>query len=807
MKPGIIISWILAVFGMLAVTVPPFFITNAVYDGNSLVQSIGRLHVLVLHFPIAMLMLVPVMEIAGLIKRWRHLREAVPQVLILCSVFSVITCNLGLLLAAGEAMEGSLLQSHMLAGILTTVLVICLATIRSIHLAEANSKALAAYILLLVLGIGALVFGSHQGASMVHGKDYLFEHLPAKYQLLVGYHPEEKATVSYDSIAYESLIVPILRDNCYSCHDNSVTKGGFRMDAIPHLASGGKSGRPAVVAGDSGASELFRRITLDRNDEKAMPPLEKEPLTTDEIALLQWWINTGASPDMTLEELSFVQFPDEIEKIVTGMLQDVQAMEPLDPATLELVFKESKESFGIDVIPYTQDLADGVYVVTRNAAKEIGPSALAQLKAIGGHIRSISLWNRNLQANTLSVISEFTNVRELHLNQSNVASGDLSQLAKLKRLHVLNLHGTAVDDSAIPVLSQMRHLRKLFIADTRIDQEGVRSLQEALPNCEILWMDPETGQTEIKQPIRLEFAQFKAVPNWGLQDIETHDHGMGPTHGGIAIDREGIIYVSSHTGIHLFNPEGKHINAFTGTEYADIHAMFMIEEKGVEYIYAARNRNAEILKLTTEGEIVQKIAYPPEAGDEGKFMPTAVTRTADGSIIVTDGYGSNRVFRFDADGNFIETFGGKDMKDIEKFNTPHGISLDTRYDPVRLLISDREKRRLVHFDLQGNFIAEVATGLRRPCAVSILGEYIAVAELEGRVVILNGDNEIIHELGENPNAGQLAKFKVPPDEWQDGIHTAPHGLAWDTDGNLYVQDWNSHGRITKWERITEGSGY
>jgi hypothetical protein len=52
-------------------------------------------------------------------------------------------------------------------------------------------------------------------------------------------------------------------------------------------------------------------------------------------------------------------------------------------------------------------------------------------------------------------------------------------------------------------------------------------------------------------------------------------------------------------------------------------------------------------------------------------------------------------------------------------------------------------------------------------------------------------------LGDNPDKSQWAKFRIHHDHWSEGVFTAPHGLSRDHDGNLYVEDWNEHGRITK----------
>ena len=119
------------------------------------------------------------------------------------------------------------------------------------------------------------------------------------------------------------------------------------------------------------------------------------------------------------------------------------------------------------------------------------------------------------------------------------------------------------------------------------------------------------------------------------------------------------------------------------------------------------------------------------------------------------------------------------------------------FDEPVLLVCDRENRRLQTFALDGTFIDVVATDLRRPCAVAFHGDHVAIAELEGRVTILDQDFNLVGHVGDNPDRGQWAKNGVPVDAWQDGVFTAPHGVCFDADGNLYVMDWNAHGRMSK----------
>ncbi|MCZ6836231.1 MAG: 6-bladed beta-propeller, partial [Planctomycetota bacterium] len=93
--------------------------------------------------------------------------------------------------------------------------------------------------------------------------------------------------------------------------------------------------------------------------------------------------------------------------------------------------------------------------------------------------------------------------------------------------------------------------------------------------------------------------------------------------------------------------------------------------------------------------------------------------------------------------------------------------------------------------------------LRRPCAMALSddGDWLAIAELEGRVTILDRDFKVVAHLGDNPNQGHWANNGVPPDAWTEGIFTAPHAVQFDAKGNLYIMDWNASGRISKLKRV------
>lgn len=296
---------------------------------------------------------------------------------------------------------------------------------------------------------------------------------------------------------------------------------------------------------------------------------------------------------------------------------------------------------------------------------------------------------------------------------------------------------------------------------------------------------------------------YQSVPNWC--QIPDGRKTLGSTHGGVVVDKQGLIYFSMEqgpSGILVYSADGKLVREIA-PGLTGIHGMCLNEENGEQFIYGAHLAGNEALKLKLDGTVVWKIPWPKESGKykEAKYYkPTAIAVGPNGHVYIADGYGENWIHEYDENQKYIKSFGGPGTEP-GKFKTCHGLSIDNRGPKPLLLVCDRENRRLQHFDLEGNFVAVIAEHLRRPCSVSFHGDNVAVAELEGRVSILDKDNKIVATLGDNPNHKQWATNRVPPQDWKEGIFNAAHGIAYDKDANLYIEDWSVTGRIIKMEHI------
>ena len=286
-------------------------------------------------------------------------------------------------------------------------------------------------------------------------------------------------------------------------------------------------------------------------------------------------------------------------------------------------------------------------------------------------------------------------------------------------------------------------------------------------------------------------------PGWAAAPLD-----LGPTHGGLVFDRAGRLWAGTDGphGVVAFAPDGEFVASIPGLSGS--HALMLHDVDGEERLLVAQLSRHRIVEARLDGTELWELGAPLECGayaQPADFNPTAVALAPDGRLFVADGYGSSLIHEYDGQHRWLRSFAGPG-EGPGQCHVPHGLAIDTRFGEPRLLVCDRENRRLLHFDLDGNFLGIYAQGLRRPCTVAFLGDRVAVAELEGRVALLDRDGTLLAAVGDNADAGQRANFEVAPSDWRTDVLCAPHAVAFDDAGDLFVEDWNRTGRVSRFAR-------
>lgn len=302
--------------------------------------------------------------------------------------------------------------------------------------------------------------------------------------------------------------------------------------------------------------------------------------------------------------------------------------------------------------------------------------------------------------------------------------------------------------------------------------------------------------------------RYTWVHDWGrLQDGKE----LGNTHGCLVVDKDGNVLANTDTehAVITFTADGKVLRAWGKEFQGGLHGMCLRVEAGQEVLYLAHTRRHEIVKTTIDGKVLWTIPWPQASGvyeKEDQFNPTAVAVGPDGRIFAADGYGRSWIHIFDKDRNYVKSFGGPG-KGPGKLQTPHGLWLDGRGKEPLLLVCDRENHRLQWFSMDGEHVRTMDKDLRRPCNVAPLPNGgLVVADLAGRITLLDAKDQLVCHLGDNPDEKLRAQNGVPRAKWQDGEFLSPHGIAVDAAGAIYVQDWNFLGRISKLVPVAAAAG-
>ena len=311
----------------------------------------------------------------------------------------------------------------------------------------------------------------------------------------------------------------------------------------------------------------------------------------------------------------------------------------------------------------------------------------------------------------------------------------------------------------------------------------------------------------------------------------TESAKAGWAHHGIAITQAGDV-ISFHQGdptMLVFDRTGN-LKRSWSINVADAHGITVVQEGGAERLWIADNGRkrqwatgyqyppstgpyaGQVLKTNLNGQTLLTLHRPDiPTYQEGNYSPTFVAVNEEryggnGDVWVADGYGESYVHRFNKAGDYISSINGEEGR-AGRFNCPHGIFVDRRKGEPELYIADRGNRRVQVYDLEGGFKRAFGPDfLTSPSGFVTHGDFLVIAELRARLAVLDREDNLVCYLGENevvcdvdgwPNSKNARGETAPTKLLEAGKFNSPHGLAVDTDGNLYVPEWLIGGRFTK----------
>jgi mono/diheme cytochrome c family protein len=428
-------------------------------------QVMGRSHVMWLHFPIAWLLVVMLMDLwpnnrFTTSDGWRVIRLA----LLLATLLTAIT---GMLLQLEGNIIGSTLENHRRSGLALGLAVAMYVWAGSFFAASVLFRRIAALFI-----IGLLIFTAHQGATLTHGADFLSA--PLKKNL-----PTDTDITTAQ--VWRDVVYPVLKTKCGDCHMGGVQKGGLSMNDSLTIWKGGKEGR-TIVAGNSTASNLIHRIMLPLEDKKHMPEANKPQLTQAEIQLLQAWIQAGATFSSRVIDLpasdTFQQLARQRLELLFEKTPVVYSFSAPDAGAIQVLNDNYRvvQSLGKDI---------PAIAVSFYGSSNFSSLRLKELKAVQTQIIEMNLAKMPLQPVDVEWISQFPHLQKLNLNYTPVSDEMLALLSKTTSLQSLAITGTRVTASGIEKFLRQHPLEELYVWDVRLTDAEIKRLQVQFPQVKL----------------------------------------------------------------------------------------------------------------------------------------------------------------------------------------------------------------------------------------------------------------------------------------------------------------------------------
>jgi len=586
------------VFGLLLF--PPYFEpVEGIAEPASNVLFLGRFHPILVHLPVGILIFLLVMETMCLRQSVEaKFGEAALLALLMGSAGAVFAVLAGIMLSREGGYEGGTFTLHQGLGIIGTAGILLGLLMRLAGMSTENRGLVDGYRAVLFVSFSLMGLGAHFGANMVHGSKYMTQYAPPmiadqitgmeKWMLSLVEGPKGETKVATPNpeaekpkvqevvkvepavvaptapamapetpvvptvpavvkpegpmiagaegkLVFEHLVLPILEEKCNKCHNADKSKGDLRMDTHELVMKGGETAGN-VVAGKPDESLMITRINLPEDDDEHMPPEGKPQISPEELALLRWWIEQGASNIMTVKDANL---PPEtislVEKLLSSVVPDLgretnvmqtmttgrwlrraalvaatltltavsngaeEAKGP-SPAMVEAVKKV--EAAGASLLPIAAGVSSYRFTAL-NVAKEFGDAGLDALLPVAENIVSLDLARTQVTDAGLAKVAKMKGLKELRLDNTGIGDAGLDHLTGLTNLEYLNVYGSKVTDGGVQKLAGLANLKALYLWQTGVTKAGVAQLQGKLPKAHINngWSAADDAKAVVSAPV------------------------------------------------------------------------------------------------------------------------------------------------------------------------------------------------------------------------------------------------------------------------------------------------------------------
>lgn len=435
-------------------------------------EFIGRLHPVLVHLPIGILLTGLFLQILSGKRKYRISPEVIKIILLTGMCSAILSCITGYMLSLTGAYDDKIVFWHMWMGISVAVASLLL-LVRVMQGRLDLWHKLASFSLLALI-----VITGHLGGSLTHGADYLTSVSSSDEETVVK---QKKIENVQDAKVYADIVQPILESKCYSCHGTHKQKGGLRMDDQASIMKGGKDGE-ILVPGNSNESELMKRLVLPPERDHHMPPKGKAQLTDQQIALIHWWVDGGADFYKKVKEIK----QEESIKPALLALQNashehkainiipVMPVEAADFKTINLL-----KNKGIEVMP----VAENSNYLTANFVMLPGATDkdMELLLPIKKQLVWLKAGNTKITDKALQIISKFKSLTQLDLSNTGITDNGLENMKSLDSIQSINLTGTHVSANGLLGLNKLSKLQTLYVFNTMVKTDEWPKIHSALP--------------------------------------------------------------------------------------------------------------------------------------------------------------------------------------------------------------------------------------------------------------------------------------------------------------------------------------